>query len=197
MKRFALVIAAAWLCTTLALAEDKPQMSAEEAKMMEAWQKHATPTVNHEHLKALVGKFKAEVKCRMSADAPEQISQGQETSELIMGGRFLKTSFSGEMMGKPFKGLQLLGYDNTAKKYQGVWIDEMSTSILKSEGTGDSQGKSITLNASFDCPMTGMPKKVRMVYTVPNADQHTFEMFDESEAGKEFRSMIITYTRAE
>jgi hypothetical protein len=37
-------------------------------------------------------------------------------NEMIMGGRYLMGSYKGEMMGMPFEGYSMTGYDNAAKK---------------------------------------------------------------------------------
>jgi hypothetical protein len=189
------MLSVALLCPLLALAEDKPaapQMSAEQMKMMEAMQKAMTPGPQHAAFASLVGKFKADMKFRTDANSPEQASTGEAVNELVFGGRFVKSEYSGDMSGQPFKGVQFLGYNNTAKTYQCVWMDDMSTAIMTSEGTGDAS--SITLQCTFACPLINGPRKLKMTYAIKNADEHTFEMYD-LEGGKEFKMMTIHYTR--
>jgi hypothetical protein len=182
-----------------AWADDKPApqpaAAPDMAKVMAAWQAHMTPGAAHDRMKQMAGTFKADVKHRMAADAPEEASSGTCVNELILGGRYLKSDYSGDMMGQPFKGIQLLGYNNGTKRYESVWIDEMSTSMTVSAGEADESGKTITLNSEFFCVMTDGMRKARMVYAIADADSHTFEMFTDGPDGKEFRSMIITYTR--
>ena len=48
------------------------------------------------------------------------------------------------MRRRPFQGLGFTGYDNHPKKYVGVWIDNMTTSIMTSSGTFDAGGKTFT-----------------------------------------------------
>ena len=39
------------------------------------------------------------------------------------------------MMGQPFSGVGIDGYDNLRKKYVTTWIDTMGTGIFSMEGT--------------------------------------------------------------
>ena len=115
---------------------------------------------------------------------------------MILGGRWLKGEYSGQMMGKRFKGMQLLGYDNQTKKYISAWIDDMSSSLQMAEGQADASGKVITVVGECVDPMTNQKKTSRMVMTVVSNDRHTVEMFGPGMDGKEMKMMSIEYTRA-
>ena len=132
----------------------------------------------------------------MAPDAPEMKSKGRDTSEMIFDGRYLKSDFSCDIMGMPYKGTGLTGYDNTKKKFVGVWADSMSTGMMVAEGEADAGGKVITFGGEYPCPMEGGAiRKFRQVWTITDADHHEFEMFGAGPDGKEFRGMHIKYTR--
>ena len=95
-----------------------------------------------------------------------------------------------------FEGMGILGYDNTAKKHFSTWIDSMSTMLMTSEGTCDSSGKVMTLYGTHTDPMTGAKKTQKSVSSMINNDKHVFEMFDRAPDGKEFQSLVVTYTRS-
>ena len=104
-----------------------------------------------------------------------------------MNGRFLQEDFHGEMMGKPFHGRTLLGYNNVKQTFNSVWVDDMNTAMFCSEGKGENGNKVITLEGKASCPATNrtdIPMKV--VLRVNSPDKHVFEMFDTSlgEKGK-------------
>ena len=44
------------------------------------------------------------------------------------------------MMGTPFTGHGMTGYDNVTGKYWSTWTDSMSTGIMVSEGSCDAEG---------------------------------------------------------
>ncbi len=182
-----------------ALAEDKavPEKAdpAKMAEMMKKVEAAGAPGTAHKTLEPLVGEWTAEVKSWMAPDAPPIVSKGTAKAEWAMNGRFVREEFSGDMMGKPFKGLSLTGYDNQKKKYNSLWVDDMSTAIFTSEGTAADGAKVITFNSRMDCPMTGekdMP--VKQVLRIISPDKHVFEMHDPRK-GEKGKTMEITYTR--
>lgn len=194
----ALVLAGLFTASA-ALAEDKAAHEkmdpAKMAEMMKKVEAAGAPGAAHKALEPLVGEWTAEVKSWMSPEAPPMVSKGTAKAEWAMDGRFVREEFNGEMMGKPFQGMSLTGYDNQKKKYNSFWVDDMSTAIFTSEGTADDGAKVITFNSKMDCPMTGekdMP--VKQVLRIISPDKHVFEMHDPRK-GENSKTMEITYTR--
>jgi hypothetical protein len=189
------------LSTTIVRSEDKPADKAGAAamptpeQMMAIMAKYGTPGPEHAKLKTMEGAFDADVTMQMMPDAPPQTSKGKMKNTMILDGRYLMGEYEGEMMGQPFKGLVISGYDRYAKKYTSTWVDSMSTLAMNSEGTADDAGK-ITLKCTFDCPITQGKRTSKEVLTINSPDSHTMEMFDTGPDGKEFKSMTIKYTRA-
>jgi hypothetical protein len=174
-------------------AADKKQPSMEE--MMQAWAKYGTPGKEHEIFKSIEGTFDADVTVTMpGAPSPEK-SKGVAKNELLFGGRYVMGEFSGQMMGKPFQGGGLWAFDKLKGKYVNIWIDDMSTMVMVSEGVGDAGGKTITLTSTCPDPAGGKDKTIKSVLTVIDNDRHTYEAF-ESPEGKEIKTLSITYTRA-
>jgi hypothetical protein len=74
-------------------------------------------------------------------------------------------------------------------------MDEMSTSMMVSDGSSTDEGKTINLQCTYFCPITQGQRKSRMVFSIEGPDKHTFEMYDLAD-GKEHKMMTIVYTRA-
>lgn len=182
---------------SLAVALDRaPQtMSAEDAAMMEAWTKFATPGPGHAAIEPLVGAWKVESTGWMAPDAPPQKGTGTSEHEWVLGGRCLRQTFHGEANGQPFEGIGYTGYDNFKKKYVGAWIDTMGTGIMISSGEADATGKAFTFEAEIDDVMTGKPMKMREVIRIESADRDVMEMYTADRTGKEYKMMEIFYTR--
>ena len=167
------------------------------AAEMEAMMKAGTPGKEHQLLAKGAGTFDAEVIMKHTADGPEMKSKAKEVSEMIFDGRYLKTDFSGDLMGMPYKGTGLNGYDNVKKKWVSVWADSMSTGVMVSEGVADASGKVITYNGEYACPVeNGKMKNFRQVFRMIDDDHHEFEMYMPGPDGKEMRGLFIKYTRA-
>jgi hypothetical protein len=128
----ALVVAGA-LLVSLALAADKNSSQKLDPKMEEMMKKAEAaciPGPAHKALEPLVGDWNAEVKMWMAPEAPPSITKGKAKSTWTLKDRFLQQEFSGEFMGKPFRGISFTGYDNIREKYRSVWIDDMSTTMV-------------------------------------------------------------------
>jgi Protein of unknown function (DUF1579) len=201
MKRFASPLCVVVLCAFVAgvIADDKKPAAAAkpptQEEMMAAMAKLAALNENHKKLEQFVGEWKCDVKCWMAPGAEPEKTAGSAKNEMIMGGRYLKCEFSGNMMGQPFTGGNLLGYDNAKGKFFSLWIDSMSTGYMASEGTCDASGKVFTYISEFDCPIRKQHIKMRIVNTVIDNDSSKAEMYDTTPDGQETKSMEILYTR--
>lgn len=45
--------------------------------------------------------------------------------KMVLDGRFPYQEFNGQMMGQPYNGIGMDGYDNITKKYVTAWFDTM------------------------------------------------------------------------
>ena len=168
-----------------------PQMQA----MIEAMERFGTPGPEHRRLIEGVGTWDVEAKSWMDPAAPPITSKGTSVQRAILGGRYVQYDFEGEMMGSPFGGFGLSGYDRYNKKYVSLWLDTWGTGFYLTEGTCDAEGKVCTETGTWDDYTTGTKMKVKEVYTHISRDRFTMEMFVVQPDGKEMRTMELTYTR--
>ena len=175
--------------------QQQPQ-SEEEQKMMKLWQEYATPGENHKYFGYFVGDWEVNVKMWMKPGSEPEVSKGDNTSKLILGGRFLKSYYKGTMMGMPFEGISITGYDNFKKEYVTMWIDNAGTGIYQTSGTLDKASKTRTETGLWDDFMTGGKSKVKWVTKIIDDNKYRFDMYGEDpKTGKEFKSGQIVYTR--
>jgi hypothetical protein len=164
---------------------------AEKQEMMKKMEAAGSPGPAHKALEAFVGNWQAEVQSWCDPDGPPHASQGTAKASWILNGRFLEEEFHGEMMGKPFIGRSLMGYDNVKQTFNRVWVSDMQSAILTSEGKGESGNKVITLTGTANCPATGRKDiPTKSVFRVLGPDKYVHEMFHDGT-----KSMEITYTR--
>lgn len=170
-----------------------PGMTAEQQAEMEAWMKAATPGPEHKVLDYMIGTWDVTMKHWVAPDAPPMESKGTSTAEWILGGRYTRYMFNGDIMG-PFEGRGITGYDNIEKKYVAIWIDTMGTGVRHQLGTYDAATKTFTFHDEYKSPM-GKMIKVRSTIQIIDNDKHVMTFYD-TEAGKpERKGMEITYTR--
>jgi hypothetical protein len=168
------------------------EMSPEQQQAM---MKAMTPGVHHKHLAQFAGKFEYTSKMWMSPGGQPMESKGTSVAEMVMGGRYLQDEVAGDVMGMPFKGMGLTGYDNLAGEYTFAWIDNMSTSIMRGAGSCSSDGKVITLEGTILAPGVPEPKPFKQVVTWVDENHHTMDWYMPSEKGEMFKTMELKYTR--
>jgi len=165
--------------------------------MMERWGKYMTPGAHHKGLEAMAGTFKYTNKFRMTPEAPWMESEGESTSEMALGGRYLMTTAKGPMMGEMFEGMGCMGYDNNSGKHFMAWIDNMGTGMMRAEGTCDGACKVLTFEGRQDDPMTGKKDQpYKITYEIKSNDEFSMHFWSPDESGNMFENMTIDYTRA-
>lgn len=153
-------------------------------------------TEQHRRFEPFAGTFKAEVKLWMGPGDPV-ISTGVMTSTLVLGGRFLQQAFKGDPGGGPFpdfEGLGFWGFNKATNKYEGFWIDTVSTQMQSEVGDVDDTGMVWMMVGEMTDPKGNAMKK-RSVITLEDNDHHKIEMFFSGPDGKESRAMEIRYER--
>ena len=161
---------------------------------MEVYTRLGTPGAPHKLLAGMAGSWSTRIKTWMGPDSPPMESKGTSEQKMLLGGRFLQQEYSGDMMGSPFTGIGVTGYDNHTKKYVSTWMDSMGTGIFFFEGTASADGRTITQEARYDDPLKG-PVKWRSVTKIVDNNTLVFEMYGTDKRGKEEKMMEITYTR--
>jgi hypothetical protein len=169
----------------------------EMERMMELWQKIATPGAAHEKLGRGIGEWDVVTRMWMAGPGqPPMESVGTSKSEWILGGRFVKSTFQGSMMGMPFEGLGITGYDNYKKKYVSIWFDSNSTAVHTSEGLLDQTGDVISYFGTMDEWMTDEhDKPVKYVDRFIDDDHAVFEIHDLGIVPGDTKVIEMVYTR--
>jgi len=175
-----------------------------EGEMMKQMMEMAKLNENHKLLTSLDGTWNYKIKFWMNGDSSSkpQESKGTAVRKSVMGGRYVVMDVTGKMPipgadGKmkdmEFKGQGTEGYDNAKKKFVGTWMDNMSTSIMMSEGNYDPATKTFTYTSEIE-PLPGMKQQIREVVKVADKDHMDFEWY-ETRGGQEVKTMEINYTR--
>ena len=179
-----------------AAAQGAPEMSPEMQAMMAAWEKAGTPGEQHKQLAAMAGNWKATVRMWMGPGDPTA-SEATVKREMILDGRVLSELYEGTMMGRPFVGHGMTGYDNARGKYWSTWNDNMSTGLMVSWGAWDAEKKEIVFDGEVSDPTKpGEVMKNRGIAR-HNADgSETFEMWEPHGPGGEMvKTMEITLVK--
>jgi len=185
------------LVAPLAFAQQQgkpPEMTPQEKADMEAWTKAGTPGAQHQMLASMAGNYTMKVKSWMKAGDPPMEDSGTATRTMELDGRVLVEEVHSTMMGQPFLGHGMTGYDNVTGKYWSTWNDNMSTGVIISHGTCDAKHTCAFTGTWNDAVKKG-PVKSRMTSRWVDAKTEVFEMYGPGKDGKEMKMMEITYTK--
>lgn len=166
---------------------------AQEGDMMAQFKELGTPGAEHAAWMNTAGTWTCEAK-EVQFDGSTKVTKGKEVRTALFGGRFLKADFEGEMMGQPFSGIALTGFNKATKKFEMIWISSMDTAILFMTGTEKEAGKTWEFSGPWTGP-NGMKGKTRVVVKKISDDQDTTEIYNDMGMG-EMKSLEIAYTRA-
>jgi hypothetical protein len=202
--RFTLVVLSllVLLVAGLAVAQDqKTQAQGQGQGMgmspedMAAMEKAGTPGAEHKRLAAGAGHWTYTMTMWMAPGAQPMEATGTMDASTLLGGRYLESTFKGSMMGMPFEGHALDGYDNVKREYFSTWVDNMSTGLMMSTGKcSDPDCKVMSMSSEMPDPATGKPTKFREVTTHIDKDNSKFEMFVDPGQG-EFKTMEMLLKR--
>ena len=177
------------------LAQDAPpEMSPEEAAMMQAYQQAGAPGPQHAGLAKTAGTYDLAIKSWMAPDAPPTSETGTAVRSMILGDRVMTEKVEATMHGQPFTGHGMTGYDNVTGKHWSTWNDNMSTGLMVSEGTCDDAG-ACSFTGSWHDPVSKQEVSARMTTKWTSPTVEVFEMYGPGPDGKEYKMMEMTYTK--
>ncbi len=144
---------------------------------MKKWMEYMTPGDMHKMLATHTGKWKAKTTFWMAPGGEPTVSEATSEGEMIYDGRYLVSKYKGNMMGMPFEGMAIEGYDNAAKMFMSTWIDNMGTGIMYMTGKYDETSKMISYTGKMVDPMTGNMTDMRQTVKFNTDGTSTMEMF--------------------
>ena len=142
---------------------------------MEACIAAGTPGEAHKLLEPFAGTWKAEVRHWMEPGAEPQASTGKMTNTLTHGNRYLRQDYEGDgVSGGTFQGSGYWGFNNITQKYEGFWIDTMSTGMMTESGDYDEASRTWVMTGEAEYPTPGAKMVKKSVITVQDRDMYGF-----------------------
>ncbi len=161
---------------------------------MQAWTNYMTPGKFHELLAKGNGEWSEDISMWMDPTAAPTTTTATSSNKMILGGRYQYSTISGTMMGMPFEGISIVGYDNAKKMFVNTWIDNFGTGISNMEGTLDEATNTITFTGKQIDPMTGKEMGIKQILKIIDSDNQYMEMYAINN-GQEMKTMEIRSTK--
>lgn len=185
-KLLAMALLAACLAPAMA--------NAQTPEEMKAWEAYMTPGKEHKMMAEEVGKWSVEMTFWHEPGAqPEKATSNAEV-KMIFDGKYQEMTYNGTVMGMAFEGKSLISFDNAAKEYTSIWIDNMGTGMMVMKAKPGKDGKVINFSGTMVNPVNGKAEPYREVYTIVDANTRKMEMYG-TKNGKEFKCMEIVMKR--
>jgi len=161
---------------------------------MKAYQDFMTPGPMHKWMAKFNGTWEADITGYMDPTKPEK-SKATNVNSTIMNGLYQVGDYTGNMMGMPFQGHSIMGYDNAKKMFVSTWIDNMGSGMIFMTGTYDDAAKTLTLKGKQTDPMTGKDSEIREVMQITDDNNYTLKMYGTGPDGKEMIFMEGAFKR--
>ncbi len=182
---------------TTEVKKDEAWVPIDTATQMKAMMDYATPGDMHKMMASWNGTWTGDISMWMENGGPAMKSTGTAVNTMILGGRYQSSKHTSNMMGMPFEGISMMGYDNALKKFVSSWTDNMGTGIMMMSGPWDAATKTLTLSGTMpDICRPGKECTMREVFTVVDDNTQHMEMYGpDPKTGKEYKVMEIKLTR--
>ncbi len=115
------------------------------------------------------------------------------TSTLTFG-RYLTSTFNGEIMGQPFEAVQTWGFNTSTNAFETTWIDNNSTGITFNNGTANAEGTAFTIDGQID-DGEGNITIQRSVTTFVDNNTFTLALTSVDASNNSTPVMTVTFTR--
>lgn len=188
MKRITLTLCSILLLTTVT------NLHAQSADEMKKWQEFMTPGAMHKWLAKYNGNWDVEMTSFMDPSNPQK-SKGTGVYTSMLNGLYQAGDFKSDMMGMPFQGHSITGYDNAKKVFVSTWVDNFGSGIIYMTGTYDEATKTLHLKGTQTDPMTGKDAFIRQEMKVVNDDSYNLMMYGPGPDGKEMLFMSGVFKR--
>jgi hypothetical protein len=173
-------------------AQEKPVVTV-EVERMAAYQAANAVNEHHEFFKKFVGDWAVQMTFWTAPGKPPVTSRAAAKSEVRFGDRFLFILFTGEMMGKPYEGQEIIGYDNLEKMYNIFYMDNTSTHVYVAKGV--QEGDVLSETGESTDPLTGKKSAVHARTTFLGKDEYLYEQFMVQDDGNEIKMLELRCLR--
>lgn len=196
-------LAATWVTLAAApfdaaIAQEKPATEAPQdpAAQMEAWRTLSQPGEQHKHLEHFVGDWDVTMKVYMTGPGSGAMeSKGTASVKWVLGGRYLLEEYEGSMMGMPYNGMGMTGYDKGKNLYVTTWASTVDTQLLVLSGSRNPATGVFDYYGEMDEPMMNVfGRTIRNEVRVLDENTHVVGVYD-LHAGPDYKVVEIEYKR--
>lgn len=154
------------------------------------------PRKEHAYYHRFEGSWDAAGELKMPGGAMVQMN-GTLEARMGCNGTWLISDFHGNMMGMPYNGHALQGFDPASKKYIGIWVDMMRSDLDPMVGTLDADGVLVSEGMVPNPLVPGTKVRARSKFRFEGPDRMVYEEYLNipDDSGEWQKWMTIVHTR--
>ena len=149
----------------------------------------------HEAMAAMVGTWQVAATFWAHPDAPPETSQGTAVRTLILGGRVVEEVYTSTIMGHPFEGRALSGFDRVTGRYWSLWTDSLNSGATISYGGWDEAAGVFVMEGEGPNLMLGRVMPMRIESRMDGPDRSILAFFTPGPQGSMVQYMELIYDR--
>ena len=149
----------------------------------------------HEGLASAAGTWRVASRFWMDPNAPPQTGEATAVRTLILGGRVLEEVYTSTIMGLPFEGRALTGYDPVTDRYWGVWSDTMNPGAAVTYGAWDEDSQMLIMEGESPNQMLGRMMPIRIEARMDSPDRMVQTFFTPDDQGAMVQYLELIYER--
>lgn len=125
------------------------------------------------------------------------VHRGKAKTSWTLGNRFVREEFEGEMLGVPFQGFGLMGYDNGARRFTNMWVDSLATSMMNAQGKYFAEENRFEFVGRVYDPLISAERNVRTTIAIISPREYLVTTYEPSPKGQEMKTLEIRYEKAD
>ena len=188
------VVVALTLPLAVVSAEGTGRPQQDDALVTETLELLRTPSEHHRHLERLIGTWAVEGRYFLPSGEPTDF-RGTIESSSVMDGLFVESRLVAELVGQPYHGRIVDGYDTVTERYVATFFENIGPGIVWASGVCEEEGRVRTLMGEVPDPVWGGTYTLRSVHTFIDDDTYRYDAFLAHEDGREFKQMEYVATR--
>ncbi|HWB18691.1 MAG TPA: DUF1579 family protein [Phycisphaerales bacterium] len=154
-----------------------------------------SPGPAHRALQPLIGTFKGTITLTSPSNPKPVTISGTIIREWVLGGRYIRETYSSSTEEGEFRGIGYLGYNAFDGRYEFVWMDSESTAIVLETGTLNAKTDVLSMSTAVRDTQSGRLVIGHGSVDFSDADHQKSVTYHVDKNGEEYKAFEANFDR--